>query len=173
MDLLDVPEQSRIHPEPLVAGGRGDPDDESRPVLLERQYADEGADRRREGYAWIGDGVDGLVDLAADDVEEFVGRGFENVLLRSKVIIERAEADIGGLGDVIDGRRVCAFRRHHRHRGLNESGAGLLFLAGRSIGRLGDARAVRHFQSPATARRTNLPFAPPRSLYPYPAVRKT
>jgi hypothetical protein len=50
--------------------------------------------------------------------------------------------------------------------------AGLLFLAGRSIRPLGDARAIRHFPSPATARRANLPLAPPRSLYPIPQFEK-
>ena len=59
-------------------------------------------DRAGEGERGVVDVDAELVEQGAELVEHVGDRGLEQLGLAGEVVVERAEADVGGLGDLLD-----------------------------------------------------------------------
>src|SRR5271165_2134200 len=58
--------------------------------------------RYGEDLRWVGDAGGRPVDHAAPALEDLARRGLEQLVLALEVVVERSEADVGGLGDLLD-----------------------------------------------------------------------
>jgi len=82
--------------------------------------------------------ADGGAELGDEDVERLQNRGVKELLFRREVEVERALADAGGDGDVLDRNGVEFAAREHVGRGAQDLLALAVLYAAAGHGLVGD-----------------------------------
>ncbi|CAI8691132.1 hypothetical protein EMIT0111MI5_110048 [Burkholderia sp. IT-111MI5] len=94
------------------------------PRAHQRMSHRDGNDFRRVGQA-AGQAIERIREL----LEYRFHKGRVDRLLRFEVVVERAEANVSGLGDLVDGDAFHALLRHQSERGVQQAGTGLTLAA--------------------------------------------